>query len=102
VRVPTESPEILTGLISKREVAPGVIVAEMLTTVREGTCPASILNTNDREMKVSLPVVGLEGYQEETTQITVVNNEEIHRTEVRLLKLRERIRTEHLSEVERR
>jgi hypothetical protein len=92
----------MTGLISKRELAPGVIVAETLATVREGTYPASILNTNDREMKVSLPIVGLEVYLEETTQITVVSNAEIHRTEVRLRELRERIRTEHLSEVERR
>jgi hypothetical protein len=102
VRLPRESPEVMTGLISKRELAPCEIVAETLATVREGTCPAIILITNDREMKVSLPVVGLEGYQEKTTQITVVNFEDIHSTKVRLRELRERIRTEHLSVVERR
>ena len=102
VRLPTESSELMTGLISKRELVPGVIVAETLVTVREGTCLTSILNTNDREMRVSLPTVGLEDYQEATAQITVISNAESPNTEGRLRELRERVRVGHLNDVERR
>jgi hypothetical protein len=102
VRVPTDSPELKTGLISKRELVPGVIVAETLVTVHEGTCLTSILNTNDREMRISLPTVDLEDYQEEVTQVTVISNAEMHSTEDRLRELRKRIRVEHLNDVERR
>jgi hypothetical protein len=102
VTLPTESPELNTGLIGKRELVPGVIVEEALVTVREVTCLTSILNTNDQEMKVSLPTVDLEGYHEETTQITVISNAEIRGAEVRLHELRKRIRVEHLNDIEGR
>lgn len=37
VGLTTDSPELRTGLIGKRELAPGVMLAETLTRVREGT-----------------------------------------------------------------
>jgi hypothetical protein len=102
VSLPTDSPELKTGVLGKRELIPGVIVAETLVTVHEGTCLTSILNTNDREVKLRLPTIGLEDYQEEATQITVVNTAGVHSAEDRLRELRERIRVEHLNDLERR
>jgi hypothetical protein len=102
VRLSTDSPESRTGLISKRELVPGVIIAETLVTVREGTFLTSILNTNDQEIKISLPKVGLEDYQEETAQITVISNAGTHSTADRVRELRKRIRVEHLNDAESR
>jgi hypothetical protein len=49
-------------------------------------------------MRVTLPTVNLQVYQEETTQITVTSNAEIYGAEVRLRELRKRIRVEHLND----
>jgi len=60
VKVPTKSKELKVGLISKTELLPGVIMAETLTVVREGGCLTSILNMNDEDVSLSLPLVNLE------------------------------------------
>jgi len=60
VKVPTNSEQLKTGLISKTELLPGVIIAETLTVVRDGGCLTSILNMNDEEVSLPLPVVELE------------------------------------------
>jgi hypothetical protein len=43
------------GLIEKQELGPGIYVASSLTTVRNGYAITSILNTNDRGVKISEP-----------------------------------------------
>jgi hypothetical protein len=42
VRLPTVSREMETRLVSKAELFPGVIRAEALTVVRQGTCLTSV------------------------------------------------------------
>ena len=60
VKVPTNSEYLKTGLISKTELLSGVIIAETLTEVQDGGCLISILNMNDEEVSLHLPVVELE------------------------------------------
>ena len=46
-------------------------MAETLTVVREGGCLTSILNMNDEEISLSLPIVNLEECEIETNTIQV-------------------------------
>jgi hypothetical protein len=97
VKVPTNSKELKVGLISKTELLPGIIMAETITAVREGGCLTSLLNMNDEEVSLSLPVVGLEECEIDSNTIqvdTFVAQGAITR-EVRLRELRQIIR-EHL------
>lgn len=104
VRVSTNSEELGTGLISKTELLPGVVMAETLTVVREGGCLTSILNMNDEEVSVTLPVVNLEECETEVKAIEVDNfiAQGAVTREDRLRELRKRIRTDHLNDQERR
>jgi hypothetical protein len=102
VQLPTLSDELESGLVIKTELAPGVIVADILTVVREGTCLASIVNVNDQEIKISLPVIKLEPYEVDTMQINNVSTRDIETTERRIQELRKMVRTDHLNDVERR
>ena len=104
VKVPTNSKELKVGLISKTELLPGIIMAETLTAVREGGCLTSILNMNDEDVSLSLPIVDLEECEIESNTIqvdTFVAQGAITR-EDRLRELRQRIRTDHLNDQERR
>lgn len=60
VKVPTNSKELKTGLISKIELLP-----------RDGGCLTSILNMNDEEVSLPLPVVELEECEGEFDPIQV-------------------------------
>jgi hypothetical protein len=55
-----------TGLVCKTELVLGVIMAEALTVVRQGTCLTSIVNTSDHEIKIGLPAVKLDPYEIDT------------------------------------
>jgi hypothetical protein len=102
VRLPTVSDEMETGLVSKTELAPGIIVADTLTVVQEGSCLTSIVNTNDEEIKIDFPTVKLDPYEMEVTHIRSVNTQRAEGTEHRVRELRERVRTDHMNDVERR
>jgi hypothetical protein len=69
VRVPTNSAELKTGLISKTELLPGIYMAETLRIVREGGCLTSIVNTTEGEVNESLPIVKVEEYDIENNSI---------------------------------
>ena len=104
VKVPTNSEELKTGLITKTELLPGVIIAETLTAVRDGGCITSILNMNDEEVSLPLPVVELEYCEGEfnTIQVDTFIAQGAVSCEDRLRELRERIRTDHLNNQEKR
>jgi hypothetical protein len=57
VRLPTKSTGF--GIICKRELAPGIYLAEALTEVVDGYCVTSILNTSE-DVTIEPPFVGLE------------------------------------------
>jgi len=104
VKVPTNSEELKTGLVSKTELLPGVIIAETLTVVRDGGCLTSILNMNDEEVSLPLPIVELEECEGEfnTIQVdTFIAQGAVSRDD-RLRELRKRIRTDHLNNQEKR
>ena len=104
VKVPIKSKELKVGLISKTELLPGVIMAETLTVVREGGCLTSILNMNDEDISLFLPLVNLEECNIEDNAIEVdkfLVQKAVTR-EDRLPELRQRIRTDHLNDQERR
>ena len=73
VKVPTNSEELKVRLINKTELLPGIIMTETLTAVREERCLTSILNVNDEEVSLSLPVVDLEECEIESNTIQVDN-----------------------------
>jgi hypothetical protein len=54
IKVPTNAKELKTGVVSKTELSPEVVMAETLTIVRERGCLTSILNMNDEEVKRSV------------------------------------------------
>ena len=101
VRVPANSEGLKTGLISKTELLPEVIIAETLTVVRDGGYLTRILNMNDEE--VSLTVAELEECEGEFDQIQVdkfIAQRAVSR-EDRLRELRKRVRTDHLNNQEK-
>ena len=100
VKVPTNSEELKIGLISKTELLPEIIMAEALTVVRDGGGLTSILNMNDEEVSLSLPIVVLEEYESECNTIQVDNFVEqgAVKREDRSRELRKRIRTDHLND----
>jgi hypothetical protein len=102
VGLPTVSGEMETGLVSKTELAPGIIVADTLTVVQQGSCLTSIVNTNDEEIKIALPTVKLDPYEVDAAHIRSINTQRAEGTEHRVRELRERVRTDHMTDVERR
>ena len=104
VKMPTTSRELKVGLLKKTELLPGIIMAETLTVVREGGCLTSILNMNDEEVSVSLPVVTLEecDVQSNAIRVEMFVAQGAVTKESRLRELRKRIRTDHLNDKERR
>jgi hypothetical protein len=71
VKVPINSKELKVGLISKTELLPEILMAEALTVVREGSCLTSMLNMNDEDVSLSLPLVNLEECNIEDKEIEV-------------------------------
>jgi hypothetical protein len=79
-------------------------MAETLTVVREGACHTSILNMNDEEVILSLPVVVLEecDVQNKAIHVETFVAQRAVTEESTLRELRKRIRTDHLNDQERR
>jgi len=78
-------------------------MAVTLAVILLGECLTSILNM-DEEVNVSLPIVDLEEYEIETNAMQVDNfvAQGAVTREDRLRELRNRIRTDHLNDLERR
>ena len=91
-------------MISKTELLQGIVMVQDLTVVREGGFLTSILNMNDEEVSLSLPIADLEECEIETNPTQVVNfvAQGAVTREDRLRGLRKRIRTDHLNEQEKR
>ena len=77
-------------------------MAETLTVVREGNCLTSILNMND--VSLSLPLVNLEecNIEDKAIEVDMFLVQGAVTWEDRLPELRQRIRTDHLKDQERR
>jgi hypothetical protein len=102
VRIPTISREMETGLLERREITPGVIVAGALTVVREGACLSTIVNMNEEIVDITLPIVSLEECKTEAIQVgTLQARREVAQPD-RLRELRAKIRTDHMNDEERR
>ena len=99
VRLPTTSKG--HGLISKREVAPGVYLAESLTRETNGYCVTSIVNTLEEDITIDSPHVELEeiGNDHDATIMTCTTA--VAEDSKRLSKLREELRVDHLNSEER-
>ena len=60
VKVPVKTGSPLVGMTNKCEIQKGVIIAASLTRIVDGYAITSILNTNDTEVNVQEPLVGLD------------------------------------------
>jgi len=89
------------GLISKKELIPGVYLAESLTKEMIGKCITSIVNTREEDITLDLPQVLLEALGDSEEAMTLIHTAVPIEVADRLSKLREQLRTDHLNEEER-
>jgi hypothetical protein len=99
VKLPTKS--LGHGLISKKELMPGVYLAESLTKVMNGKCVTSIVNTLEEDITLDPPEVLLEEIDDSERAITLIHRAVSVEVAGRLSKLREQLRTDHLNDEER-
>jgi hypothetical protein len=102
VKLPTTSRELETGLISKTEISPGVIIAATVTAVREGACLTSVVNLNGSEVTVTLPAIKLEQCETESRHVGTINTRGDVAVGDRSRELGSNIRTDHMNDEERR
>jgi hypothetical protein len=93
IKLPTRSKEFETGLIENTEIAPGVALGRTLIVARNRACPASVVNMNEIETEICLPVVSLEpskliGAVEAEGHVATVN---------RLCELKGKVRTDNFN-----
>ena len=98
VKVPVKTGSPLVGMTNKCEIQRGVIIAAFLTRVVDGYAITSILNTNDTEVNVQEPLVGLDEVnltweRDSCTEFESQDREKDIRTQLRL---------EHLNTEERK
>jgi hypothetical protein len=89
------------GLISKREIIPGIYMAESLTREIEGACITSIVNTLEEDVTIDAPIVELEEIEEHIQSEAMIFATTLVEDETRLSKLRKELRTDHLNSEER-
>lgn len=100
VRLPTLSKG--QGLISKMELAPGIYLAESLSTEIDGTCISSTINTLEQDVTIDAPVVELQEIEnDEDERMVMTFTTHIVEDKDRLSKLRHELRTDHLNSEER-
>lgn len=99
VKLPTKS--MGHGLISKRELIPGVYLAESLTKEMNGKCITSIVNTREEDITLDLPQVLLETVDDSEEGMAQIHTAVHIEVAGRLSRLREQLRTNHLNEEER-
>jgi hypothetical protein len=99
VKLPTSS--VGHGIIHKKELIPGVYLAESLSREINGSCITSIINTLEEEITIESPEIELEELEiEEDSFVTILTATQIE-DQGRLSKLREQLRTGHLNIEER-
>ena len=99
VQLPTKCKGL--GIISKREIIPGVHLAESLTEEINGYCITSIVNTLERDITIDPPHVELEEIEDKCDDAVLMFPSSEVETSHRLSKLRDELRTDHLSNEER-
>ena len=99
VSLPTKSKGL--GIIQRKEIIPGVYLAESLTEEIDGHCITSIMNTLEKEIIIDPPHVQLEEIEKECDDTVKIFSSSEVETNNRLSKLRAELRTDHLSDEER-
>ena len=98
VKLPTKS--LGHGLISKRELIPGIYLAESLTKAINGKCITSIINTLEEDVTLD-PQVLLVAVDDSEEAVTLIHKAVPVEVAGRLSRLREQLRTDHLNDGER-
>ena len=98
VRLSTKSKGL--GIISKAQIMPGIYLAESLTEEINGYFITSIVNTLETEITVDSPYVELEEINEIEEATLKFSSSDV-KTNDRISKLRDELRTNHLSNEEK-
>jgi hypothetical protein len=88
-------------LISRREIIPGIYMAESLTREIEGACITSIVNTLEEDATIDAPLLESEEIEEPIQSEASIFAATLVEDETRLSKLCKELRTDHLSGEER-
>jgi hypothetical protein len=99
VRLPTSS--LGQGWTSRKEILPGIFLAESITKGINGTCITSMINTLESEVTIDALQVDLEKLDELIKAEAMIFATTLIEDENRLSKLRKQLRTEHLNGEER-
>ena len=94
VNLPTHSKGL--GLLDRAELLPGVFLAASLTRGENGICVTSIVNTNDRDLTVTLLPVDLDISKECESSLTLALSA-VDASGDRLVKLRNLLRLQRLN-----
>jgi hypothetical protein len=89
------------GIVTKKELAPGVYLAETLTEGIDGYCITSIVNTSQVDVTIRPPVIELEEAQIDGDSSTLFFSASVSENCGRLSKLNDALRTDHLDSEER-
>jgi len=89
------------GIISKRELARGVYLAETLAEGVDSYCVTSTVNTSEAEVTIEPPYVELEEVENDYDNSVLIFSALVNENGKRLSKLRNELRPEHLNSKER-
>jgi len=96
VKLSTKS--LLHGLISKRELIPGIYLVGSLTEASNGKCITCIINTLEEGIAINPPQVLLEEIDCSEEAMTLLHKAVPVQVTGRLSRLREQLRTDHLND----
>jgi hypothetical protein len=99
VKLPTTC--IGEGLISRKEIVPGIYMAESFTREIGGACITSVVNTLEEDVTLDALLVELEEIGVPIHSEAMIFATMIAEDETRLSKLRKELRTDHLNSEER-
>ena len=99
VKLPNKS--VGHGLTSKKELMPGVYLAESLTKAMDGMCITSIVNTLEEDITLDLPQVLLEEIDDNEESMPLIYTAVSVQYTGRISRLRYQLRTDHLNDEER-
>jgi hypothetical protein len=95
VKLPTKFK--VHGVISKKELVPGIFLAESLTMGYNGYCVISIVNALGKEVTIDPPLVELEETEDDFDNTVLIFTNSVVEDNGRIAKLRDEIRTDHLN-----
>jgi hypothetical protein len=93
--------ENILQLPTKREIVPGVYLAESLTREVNGYCIMSIVNTLGEDIATDFPHVELEEIEHDYNDTVLLFSNSVVEDGSRLSKLHDELRTDHLNSEER-